>query len=190
MKCVYETPDLLLTSVVSDRIKYKYYVYVIIVIDFLDNNVLMPLDQHRSSEVTAIKDDDEKYFDLISDHEDDEEDVALAPKPSPDTTVITINTPPAEVEQYKIVEVPEDETQNVSSIKLVFPDGKFNVKKFYNNSKVGELFVWTKNVNKEATEKNFDLILRFPKKELSECKDKTIEECNLGNSTIALRWIE
>lgn len=163
-------------------------------VDFLDKNVLLPLEEINNRKLSSIKDPDEEFFDLISDHESDEEDETFAPKPSPDTTttttVININTPPAEVEQYKVVEVPDDETQNISSIKLIFPDGKFVLKKFYNNSKVGELFVYIKDVNNEAKEKKFELIQRFPKKELSECKDQTIEECKLENSAIAVRWIE
>jgi hypothetical protein len=39
-----------------------------------------------------------------------------------------------------------------------------------------------------ATADNFEIMTKFPKRDLSELKHRSLEEENLGNSSLVMRW--
>lgn len=107
---------------------------------------------------------------------DTENDKPETPHPSPET--------PKEI--YKIKEVPENEKNNVSTIKLILPNGKSELKRFFNDSKIGEIFEYVKIIYPNNENKEIDIIQRYPSKSLLKLKEKTIKEENIENSALCV----
>ena len=62
-------------------------------------------------------------------------------------------------------------------------------RRFRKSDKVEALFAFVMANVREATPRNFELITKFPKKNLSEHKDETLQEADLLNASCTMRWV-
>lgn len=68
-------------------------------------------------------------------------------------------------------------------------NNKTCVRRFRKSDLVSGLFAVALLQVPEAAHRQFDLVTRYPVTNLSEKLNKTLEECDLANSQILMKWL-
>ncbi|CAM9755010.1 unnamed protein product [Chrysoparadoxa australica] len=179
---------------------------VVTLMDFLDNN---SPDQAKAPKLKKVNlsagvygvnhRGDEADDDIEYEYEDDDcivKDIDGTPAfPSP-TTTATLTPPMPDLTPSppatKMVEIPDEppaEAPSATKIQLRAADGKTITRRFLKENLVAVLFAWATKEVPEGQSKPFELMVTYPKKKLSQLQDKSLEECDLHNTVLAMRWL-
>jgi hypothetical protein len=86
---------------------------------------------------------------------------------------------------------PEAGEESVTRLQMRMPDGGRKVRRFRKCDKVSALYRFArKQTGEDDEDKDFDIFTSFPVKSLLDQVDMTLEEANLCNAAVAMKWID
>jgi UBX domain-containing protein 7 len=148
------------------------------------------------SDVYILENDD----DSVVDHPHDTNVSMDSSLKLPSKTTDTTSAPPSSSPQKTLsfwddilsikVEEEPSATNNVARIMIRMPDGKRLVRKFDNHGTVKDIyaFVAQSYPDFKSRNKEFEMMVGFPPKDLMTCVDESIASAGLAGESITVRW--